>query len=105
MTLIAQLLEDIFRVAAIFLAVGVAKTVERDVEVGKVALMLFIVAANQFLRRDAGPPRIDFDGSAMGVVGAHVDRVLSGHFKKAHVDIGHDVLNQMAEMNAAIGIG
>ncbi len=67
--------------------------------------MFVVVAAHEFLRGDAGSPRIDFDGGAMGVIGAHIHSVLPSHFEKAHVDIGHDVFHQVAQMNAAIGVG
>ena len=41
----------------------------------------------------------------MRVVGTHVDAVISAQLLKPHPDVGLDVLDQMADVDVAIGVG
>ena len=44
-------------------------------------------------------------GGAVGVVGAQVAAVVAAHFLETHPDVGLDIFDQVAEMDAAIGVG
>lgn len=79
--------------------------VEADIEAGKVPRVFVPHPANQGFRGDAFLFRTQHDRRAMGVVGAHVAAIVPLHFLEAHPDIGLDVFNQMAEVDAAIGVG
>src|SRR5262245_24796836 len=105
MALLTQALEDIFRVLTIFRTVGRIITVKGNVEIGKVTLMLNVILGNKFLGCYPGTLSIDFDGRAMRIISAHIHRVLSRHFEKAHEDIGLDIFDEMAQVNTAVGIG
>jgi hypothetical protein len=41
-------------------------------------------------------------GGAVGVVGAHVAAVVAAHLLEAHPDVGLDVLDQVAEVDAPL---
>jgi hypothetical protein len=96
MTLLAQALEDIFRVLTIFRTVGRIKAVKGNVEIGKVTLMLNVILGDKILGCHPGTLGIDFDGRAMGIISAHIHRVPPRHFEKAHENIGLDIFNEMA---------
>ena len=102
--LLTQPLEDIFRVAAVFWTVSRIKAIKGDVKVGKIVLMLFVVAANELFRGNPRPPGIHFDGRAMGIIRAHVDDVLPCHFEEAHKDIRLDVFDEMTQVDTAVSI-
>src|SRR5215510_5768169 len=54
MTLLAQALEDIFRVLTVFRTVGRIKTVKRNMEISKVTLMLNVIMADEIFGCHAG---------------------------------------------------
>ncbi len=41
----------------------------------------------------------------MGIISAHIDHVPTHHFEKAHENIGLDILDEMAQVNTAVGVG
>ena len=73
--------------------------------------MLFPHAVDQLFRRQAFGFGAQHHRRAVGVVGADVMDFHGGpvvihlHALKTHPDIGLDVLNEMAQMYGAIGIG
>src|SRR5215467_4748003 len=74
-------------------------------EIGKVTLMLGIIVGDKIFRRHPGTLGIDFDGCPMGIIRTHIHRVPPRHFEKAHENIGLDILDEMAQVNAAVGVG
>ena len=62
-------------------------------------------ALDQLLRRDAFLLGAQHDRRAVGVVGADVPAFVAAHLLEAHPDIGLDVLDQMAEVDRAVGVG
>ena len=74
-------------------------------ETGKVAGVFVPHTADQGFRRDAFLFCAQHDRRAVGVVGAHVAAVVAAHLLEAHPDIGLDVFDQMAEVDAAVGVG
>ena len=75
-------------------------------EAGKVAQMLAMGFVDELLGRDALFLRAQHDGCAVGVIGADIMTLrVRLHFVKAHPNVGLDVFHQVAEMDAAVGIG
>ena len=70
----------------------------------KVSLVFVPYAGDQLLRGDALLLGAQHDGRAVGVVGADIVASVSLHFLEAHPDVGLDVFDQMAEVDAAVGI-
>jgi len=90
---------------AVFVTVRAAVVVEFDLEAGKVALMLFVRPRDELFFRHAMLLGTDHDRSAVGVVGAKVNAVVSAQLLKADPDIGLNVFNQVANVNRTVGIG
>jgi hypothetical protein len=57
------------------------------------------------LWRDAFLLGAQHDRCAVGVVGADVPAFVAAHLLEAHPDVGLDVLDQVAEVDRAVGIG
>jgi len=75
------------------------------VEAVEVPLVLMPDPLDKLFRGDAlllGPQH---DGGAVGIVGADVPAFVAPHFLEAHPDVGLDVLHQVAQVDAAVGIG
>ena len=102
---LADRLPDLFAQRAIFGAVGAAVVVELDVEVGEVALVGRLHLGDQFLFADAGLPGADHDRRAVRVVGAEVEAVVADELLESHPDVGLDVLDQVADVDRAVGVG
>ncbi len=100
-----QLAVDIVGVVAGLRGVGGVVVVEADVEAGKIAVMLLPYLGDEGLGGDAFLLRPQHDGGAVGVVGAHVVALVPLHLLEAHPDVGLDVFHQVAEVDAAVGIG
>jgi hypothetical protein len=79
--------------------------VELDVEAGEILELAGVDRADQFLGRNAVLARLQHDRRAVGVAGADVDAVMAAHALEAHPDVGLDVLDQVAEVQRAVGIG
>ena len=71
----------------------------------KISEMLFAVAFNQFFGWYSFLAGGDHHRGAVGVVGAEVSALMAAHFLKADPEISLQILDQMAEMNVAVGIG
>jgi hypothetical protein len=83
---------------------GRVVVVESNVEAREVARVLAMHAFDQRLRRDPLALGAQHDRRAMGVVGTDVPALMAAHFLKAHPDVGLNVLDQMTEVNCAVGI-
>ena len=84
---------------------GAVVIIEADLEGGEVALVLGFHLLNLLLRRDAFLFRLEHDGGAVGVIGAYVQALLAAQLLKAYPDVGLDVLQKVAQMDRAIGVG
>ena len=56
------------------------------------------------LGRDAELARLHHNGSAMRIIGANVQALVTTHFLKPRPKIDLQILNQMAYVNRAIGV-
>ena len=98
-------LVDQGRVVLILGRVGRVVVVEADAEGGKVGLMFGGDPGDELLGRDALLARAQHDRRAVGVVGADVPAVVTAHLLEPRPDVGLDVLDQMTDVDRAIGIG
>ena len=88
-----------------FGAVGAAVVVELDLEAGEVGLVGLLHLGDQFFLADALLPGADHNGRAVGVVGANVDAPPAAEFLETDPDVRLQVLDQMADVDMAVGIG
>jgi hypothetical protein len=102
---VAQAGVDGVGVVARLRRVGGVVVVEVHVEAVEIPLVLVPHPVDELLRRDALLLRAQHDGRAVGVVGAAVDAVVAAHLLEAHPDVGLDVFHQVAQMDAAVGVG
>ena len=79
--------------------------VERYLEIGKVAEMFGMAARNQLFRRNAFLARTDHYRSAVGVIRADVNALVSTKFLETRPKIGLQVLDQMTKMDIPVCIG
>ena len=89
----------------VFVGMGRAVVVESDMEGGKIVVVFLPDARDELFRRDAFVLGAQHDGRAVRVVGADIMAGVAAHFLEAHPDVGLDVFDQMAQMNAAVGVG
>ena len=101
---VAQLAVDVVRNGTGVFVVGRAVVVEFDQEAVEIRLVLAPYPGDKLLRGDALLVGAQHDRRAMGVVGADVMHLMPAHLLEAHPDIGLDVLDQMAEVDAAVGV-
>jgi hypothetical protein len=87
-----------------FFGMGGVVVVEADVEAGEVARMLAMNALDQRLGRDALLLGTQHDRRAVRVVGADVPALMTTHLLETHPDVGLDVLDQMTQVDCAVGI-
>ncbi len=59
----------------------------------------------QLFGRDAFLLGAQHDRRAVGIVGADIMHLVAPHLLEAHPDVGLDVFDQVAEVDAAVGIG
>ena len=83
---------------------GAVIIVVTDVETGKVGEVLFAHFGNHVFRRNALFLRGKHYGRAVGVVGAAVVAFVAAQFLEAYPNVGLDVFNHVAEVDAAVGI-
>ena len=88
----------------VFPGMGGMEVVETDPEAGVVAFVFGVDAVDQLFRGDALAVRAQHDGRAVGVIGADVQAVVAAQFLEAHPDIGLDRLQQVPDMDRAVGI-
>ena len=71
----------------------------------EVVIVLLPNARDQLFRRDAFLLSAQHDRCAMGIVSADVVAGVALHFLKAHPDVGLYIFDQVAEVDAAVGVG
>ena len=74
-------------------------------KVGEVALVLLLHLGDELLFADARLAGADHDRRAVRVVGADVAAVVADELLEADPDVGLDVLDQMADVDRAVGVG
>ena len=67
--------------------------------------MFAVDALNELLGRDTFFFRTQHNRCAVCVIRANVMTGMPAHFLEAHPNVGLDVFHQVAEVNAAIGVG
>jgi hypothetical protein len=97
-------LEDELGIAPVVGRVGRVVVVELHAEVGEVPAVLLSDAGDELERRQTQLLGLDLDRRAVRVVGADVNDVPSAGPQEPHVDVGLQILDQMAQVNAAIGV-
>ena len=85
-------------------AVGAAVVVELDVEAGEIGEWALLHLGDQFVFADAFLPGADHDGRAVRVVGAEVNAPLPAQLLEADPNIGLQVLDQVADVDMAVGV-
>ena len=75
-----------------------------DEKAAKVLGVLRAQPVDQRLRRHAFALGFEHGRGAVGVVRANVDALVAGHALETHPNIRLDVLEQMAEMDGAVGV-
>ena len=100
-----QPLIDQIRQGLVFVRMRGIEIVEANGEIGVIALVFLVYAGNQRLGADVLVQGAQHDGCAVGVIGADIDAVMTTHVLEAHPDVGLDGLDQVSQMNRAIGIG
>ena len=89
----------------VFRGVGAVIIVVADEKAGEVGEVLFAHFGNHVFGRDALFLCGQHHGRAVGVVGAAVVALVAAQFLKAHPNVGLDVFDHVAEVDAAVGIG
>lgn len=79
--------------------------VKVNVEGFEIIVMFLPYACDQLLGCDALFFCAQHDGCAVRIVGANIVASMALHFLKTYPYVCLDVLNQMAQMNAAVGVG
>jgi hypothetical protein len=95
---------DAFRQSAGLVGMRRVVVVEADEEAVEVALVFPPHAIDELLGRDAFLLGAEHDRRAVRVVGAHVVHLVSGHLLEADPDVGLDVFDEVAEVDAAVGV-
>lgn len=90
---------------AVFLGVGRVVIVEVHAEVGEVGGVLGLYVGNELLGGDAFFLGAQHDRRAVRIVGADVDGLIAAQLLVAHPHVGLHVLEHMAEVDGAVGIG
>ncbi len=89
----------------VLIGMGGVVVIKIYTKTGEVLLMLGAGACNQLLGCDPFLACAQHDGGAVGVIGADVEALVPAHLLKSYPDIGLHILNQMADMDGAIGVG
>jgi len=84
---------------------GAVIIIVADEKAGEVGEVLFAHFGNHVFGRDALFLCGQHHGRAVGVVGAAVVAFVAAQFLKAHPNVGLDVFDHVAEVDAAVGIG
>ncbi|MNC86146.1 hypothetical protein D3C83_17840 [compost metagenome] len=79
--------------------------VEGDVEALQVFRPLGGDARHELARRHAFRLRLEHDGRAVGVVGAHEVHLVAAHALESHPDVGLDVLHDVPDVERAVRVG
>ena len=89
----------------VFRRVGGVVVIEVDLEVGKILLMGLADLLDQLFRGYAPLLGLEHDCGAVGVIGADIEALGAPQPMVADPDVGLDGLQQMAQMERAIGVG
>ena len=81
------------------------EVIEIDEKLGKVSAVFSLDVGDQLFWRDAFFLGAQHDCRAVGVVCADVSALIAAMLLEAHPHIGLDVLEHVAEVNRAVGIG
>ena len=101
---VAERLPDLTAEPAVGIAVGGAVVIELDLKAREVGEVGLAHRGDQFLLAAALGLRPDHDRRAVGVVGTEIDRPVPSQLLKPHEDVGLDVLDQVPEVNVAVGV-
>ncbi len=102
---IAQAGVDQLGKIAVFRRVRAVVIVEADAEIGEIPQVLGVHALDQRFRGNALGLRAQHDRRAVRVVGADVNTLVTAQFLKARPDVGLHVLEHVADVDRAIGVG
>ncbi len=81
------------------------EVVEVDQKVGEIGTVLGLHVGDQLLRRDAFLFGAEHDRRAVRVIGADVHTLVAAQLLEAHPHVGLDVLEHVAEVDRAVGVG
>jgi hypothetical protein len=81
------------------------EVVEADQEAGVVALVFDRGGGDECFGRLPQLPRLDHDRRAVGVLGADIAAVVAAHALEAHPDVGLYGLDDVADVQVAVGVG
>ena len=79
--------------------------VEVDLEPAKVGEVRLPHRGDELAFRAALRLGADHDRRAVRVVGAEIDRLVAAELLEPHEDVGLDVLDEVPEMDVAVGVG
>jgi hypothetical protein len=79
--------------------------VEGDLEAGEVGEVRRPHRGDQLLLASPLGPGPDHDRRAVGVVGTQIDAALPAQLLEADEDVGLDVLDEVPEVDVAVGVG
>ena len=102
---VSQRLPDLMTHAAVVLAVSAAVVVELNPERCEVAEVRLPHVGDQRFFAPAFLTGTNHDGRAVRVVRADVDAAMASQLLEADPDVGLDVLDQMPQVNVAVGVG
>ena len=100
-----QPLVDPGRAVAIFLGVGAVIMIEVHQETGEIRLVFLPHPRDQFLGLDPLGTGFQHDRCAVRVIRADVDRLVSAGALKPGPDVRLDVLDEVPQVDRAVGIG
>ena len=83
---------------------GATVVVKLDVKLCEVFLVSRLHFGDEILFAAAFLLGAEHNGRAMSVVSTHVMTIVSTKFLEPHPEVGHQVLNQMPNVNMSIGI-
>ena len=81
------------------------EVIELNVEIAKILYEFRRYFFCQFCRRYIQLPRLEHDGCAMRVRGAHVDTMVATQFLEPNPNVSLQVLDKVPHMDRAIGVG
>ena len=102
---VLEALVDRLAPVAVFLGVGGVEIVKADEEAGAVPLVLLPDSVDLLLGGDAQFFGGQHDGGAVGIVGTDIQAVVPAGFLETHPDVGLHLLQQVSQVQGAIGIG
>jgi len=89
---------------AVLVGVGRVEVIEHDAEVSEVRDVRLLVVRDDGFRRHAVLSRADHDRCAVRVAGADEIDLVALQALETHPDVGLDVLDEMAQVDVAVGV-